>query len=249
MLGHNNPPTDAITLAADPMEAVRQFLKNIPVIATEDEIRDAKAAHDAAVAALKTVEAERKTKVAPLNAELKAINEEYHKWHSTSGKPGIWDRQVADLKSRMTKYAREEERKRHKAEEAARQAAVDAAEKARALADAEEQARDMAASGVCDVDLAGAIKASHEAGQEAIRADWTARRAEGETKVRIVGGSGKALSLKDREILTVTDWKAAIEAIGLVDRIAATIIAEARAYREAMGDLPPGVTADFERGL
>jgi hypothetical protein len=250
-IGHNNPPPPtAIERAAEPIEALRMWLAINPVILLEDEARDAKVVHDNVVSALKSVEAERKAQVDPLNAEVKAINTKYFRLHNPDSKRGFWDELLGQLKSRMTAYAIQEERKRHEAEEAARQAAAEAAEAARRAAEAEAEARDMAASGVCDVDLAGAIEASREAGQQAVRADWTARRAEGKTRVRISGGVGNAVSLKDKETgLIVTDWKSAIEEMGLTKDIADAIAKSARAYRKLTDALPTGVEAIFERSL
>lgn len=249
VMGGNNPP-DAIELATPRIETLRQFLKDNPVISTEDEARAGHAALCDAASALKTIEIERKGKVEPLNDEVKAINGKYHKYHNADAKrPGLWDKLLSELKSRLAAYAREEERKRFEAEERVRREAEEAAEAARRAAEAEAEARDAIAAGVCDVDLAGAIEDAQSTSQTALKAMWKARRAEGNTKVRIAGGSGNAVSLKDHETLTVTDWQAAIEAIGLVDRIIAAILTEARAYRDAMGDLPPGITATHDRRL
>jgi hypothetical protein len=247
--GNSPPPETAIDRATLTIEALRNFLNNAPVIQTEDEARDGKKAHDDAAAALRSVEFERKGKVDPLNAEVKKINGEYHKLHNADKKTGTWDRLLSDLRSRLTAYARELERQRFAAEERARIEAEEAAEAARRAAEAEAEARDAAAAGVCDVDLAEAMEAADTTSQEALRKMWTARRAEKETKVRIVGGSANAMSLKDHETLTISDWRAAIEDIGLTDEMADAIVKGARAYRKEHHKLPRGIERITERGL
>lgn len=250
VIGGNNPPEPTAIERAEPYrEALRAFLNDFPVIANDEEAREGKSILDRFAAALKAIEEERKTKVAPLNEELKAINAEYHKWHSTSGKPGVWDKLFAELKSRLGAYALAEERKRWEAEERARQEAAEAAEKARLAAEAEAEARAAAEAGVCDVDLDAAMADAHTTSQRALTKMWAAQRAEAQTKVRITGGSGNAMSLRDHEILAVTDWRAAIEEIGLTEGIAAAIITAARGYRTMTDQLPAGIEARYERSL
>jgi hypothetical protein len=249
VVGDNQPPS-AIEHAAEPVENLRVFLADNPVITGADEARDAKAHLDRVVLALKDIEEERKSKVDPLNAEVKAVNAAYHKWHNADAKrPGLWDKLLGELRSRLTSFAKLEERKRYEQEQAARHAAEQAAENARRAAEAEAAAREEVASGVCDVDLGGAIEEAQQAEQAAIRADWNARRAEAETKVRITGGFSNAISLRERETLRITDAHAALEDIGLTQDIADAILKGARAYRKANGELPNGVDADFERSL
>ena len=146
------------------------------------------------------------------------------------------------------------ERQRFQAEQEARRLAEEAADAARAAAESEAQARDEAASGVCGVDLAAAIEDAKATSDAAIRAGWTARRAEKGTKVRITGGIGNAVSLQDHETLHVTDWKAAIEEMSgddgrIPQDIANTIIKCARAHRKTFDQLPSGVEATYTRGL
>jgi predicted glycosyl hydrolase (DUF1957 family) len=85
-----------------------------------------------------------------------------------------------------------------------------------------------------------------EAAEAAARA---AERAERDTHVRIAGGFTRALGLRTREILTVTDWKAAIEEIGLTDAIRDAILIGARAYRKEFHELPEGIASEFERAV
>jgi hypothetical protein len=253
-IGHNQPPA-AIEMAAPTVEELRLFLADNPVISDDDEARAAKALLDRVILALKDIESERDDKVRPLNEQVKAINAEYHHLHNVNKKtPGLWDKLVNQLWSRMSAYALDVERRRFAAEQAARHAAEEAAEEARRAAEAEAVARDMAADGVCDIDMAGAIEAADTTSQIALRAMWTARRAEGNTKVRITGGIGNAVSLKDHETLTVADWRSAIEEMSgddgrIPQDIADAILKCARAHRKAFDQLPAGVIATYVRSL
>lgn len=252
VIGGNFPPVPTAIERAEPhIEQLGLFLDDNPVLTNEDEARAAKAVLDRVVLALRDVEAERKAKVDPLNEQVKAINVQYHRLHNADKKrPGIWDKLIGQLWSRMSAYALEVERQRQKAAEAARKAADEAARIAREAEQREIEAATEAASGVCGVDIARATEAADEAFSRFRRADWTAQRAEASAaKVRITGGEGNAVSLKDHEILTVTDWRAAIEEIGLTDRLREAILTEARAFRKSMGELPSGVVANYERSL
>jgi hypothetical protein len=246
-IGGNFPP-DAISLAAPTVEELRLFLADNPVISDDDEARAAKAILDRVALALKDVESERDGKVRPLNEQVKETNAAYHQFHNASKKNGLWDKLVGQLWSRMSAYALEVERQRQEAARRAREAANEAARLAREAEQREIEAATDAASGVC-TDIGAATEAANEAFSVYRRKNWTAQRAEGSTKVRIVGGIGNAVSLKDHETLTVTDWKAAIEEIGLTQDIADAILKGARTYRKACGDLPSGVTATYERSL
>jgi hypothetical protein len=250
-VGANNPPpATAIELAEPTIEALRKFLNDFPVIANEDEAREAKAIGDRVYLTLKSIEEERDSKVRPLNEQVSAINAEYHRWFSTNDKkPGLWGTLLKELKVRLTAFARLEEQKRREAAEAARRAAEEAERKARAAEAAERAAAAEAAAGVCDTDFAGATERADAAFAEFQRADRAAQRAERDTKVRIGGGFGKVTTLRTVETLTVTDWQAAITEIGLTDRIKDAILTEARAFRKDMGELPSGVTATYDRSL
>ena len=113
-IGHNQPPS-ALELASSSIEDLRRFLKDNPVIGNEDEARAAKLIFDRVAIALKGIEDERKSKVDPLNLQVRAINTEYHRWHNSGGKPGLWDMLLKTLKDRMTAFARAEEAKRQAA--------------------------------------------------------------------------------------------------------------------------------------
>jgi hypothetical protein len=249
VIGNNQPP-GALELAKPIAAELGQFLNDYPVIANDAEARAAKAIGDRFLLALKSIEEERDSKVRPLNEQVAAINADYHRWFSTNDKkPGVWGTLLKELKVRLTAFARAEEAKRIAAAEAARKAKEEAERKAREAEAAEQAAAAEAAQGVCDTDFAGATERADAAFTEFQRASRFAARAERDTKVRIGGGFGRVSTLRDKEILTVTDWQAAIKEIGLTDRIAEAILTEARAFRNSMGELPSGISHTFERSL
>jgi hypothetical protein len=253
-IGHNNPP-GAIELAEPTIEALSQFLKDFPVISNEDEAREAKPHLDRMVATLKAVDDERKAKVGPLNEQVKTINVAYHKWHCTDhGRPGLWTKLYNELRDRVTVYARRLEDERRRAAQAARIAAEEAERKAREAEEREREATATAAAGVCDVDIAAASQEADDDFRDFKRLERISLRALRNAKVRIGGGFGKVSTLRNKEILTVSDWRAAIAAIeeisdGLPAGIEDAILTGARACRKLTGELPPGIQIETERSL
>jgi hypothetical protein len=253
-IGHNNPP-GAIDLAKPGIADLEQFLKDNPVIGNDDEARAANTIISRTTLAFKGMEDERKSKVDPLNAQVKATNAEYHKWHNADrNNPGIWDKFVIELRSRLTKYAKVEEAKRREAAEAAQRAKDEAERLAREAEEREREAKETAAAGVCDVDIGTVTQEADEAFRDFQKADRISQRAEKARTVRIGGGFGKVSTLRTKEILSVSDWKAAVSAIeemsdGLPATISDAILTCARAYRKITGELPPGIRAETERTL
>jgi hypothetical protein len=153
------------------------------------------------------------------------------------------------LVDRLTAYARRLEQERLRKAEEARRAAEAAAQAALEAERREQEAREEAEQGVCDIDLGQITTETDQAVAALGKAARAVQLAERESKVRVGGGFGRVMTLRDKEILTVTDWKAAIAEIGLTDRIAEAILTEARAFRTSMGDLPAGITATYDRSL
>jgi hypothetical protein len=252
-IGGNSPP-GAIELAEPTIEALSQFLKDFPVIANEEEAREAKLMLDRTALALKGIEDERKKKVDPLNLQVFAINQIYHDRHNTDSKrPGRWDRPFQTLKGRISGFMAVEERKRREALQAAWAAKEEAERIARQAEQNEQQAATDAAHGICDVDIGAAMADADATFADFKRAGRDLARAERDTKVRIGGGFGKVSTLRNKEILTVTDWKAAISEMTddgeLPAVISDAILTAARAYRKAFDQLPAGISQEFERSL
>ncbi len=203
---------------------------------------------DRANKALATMEDERDALVRPLNTQVRDINDRYRAPRSALEK-------VRDvLKGRLTAFAKRKEAEQKREAEEARRIAREAIEAAMAAEQRETEALiDDARHGVVDVDI-GAIQADTAgAVADAAKACRVLARAE-HAKVRIGGGFGRVLSLRDTETLTVTDWKAAIAQMidddgDLPKDITEAILKAARAYRKAFRELPNGITATFDRSL
>jgi hypothetical protein len=104
------------------------------------------------------------------------------------------------------------------------------------------------------VDIAAATQEADEAFSRFKRADQRAQRAERDVAVRIGGGWGKVSTLKDREVLTVSDWQKAITDMSGDDgsipgNIAEAILTAARAWRKALGSLPAGIQQSYDRRI
>ena len=241
-IGGNNPP-DMIALAQGTMTAVGRFLADHPVIQDEIEAKEAKLLKDRADDAVKDMEAERDGLVRPLKEKVAAINGLYRPARDPLEKI------IKELRSRLTKYTLAEEAKREAVAEAARAAAAAAERLAREAEEREREAAAEAASGVLDVDIAAATVTADQAFADFQAADRTLARAERDTKVRITGGYRNAVSLKTHEVLSVSDWQAAIAEIGLTDAIRDAVLTGARAYRKTFGELPDGISATQERAV
>jgi hypothetical protein len=261
VIGGNQPPS-LIELAKPTIAELGKFLSDYPVITNETESRAAKEIHDRVATTLKSIEDERDAKVRPLNEQVKEINADDHQFHNAdpkAKKPGLWDTLMRELRIRLTRYATAEEAARQAALAAAKRVLEEAEAKARAADQAAREAAANAAQGICDEDFASAAAAADASFARFQQADRAVLRAERDTKVRLVGGNANALSLRNVETLIVTDWKLAIEAIGINDdpdepfrlpkELADMLCKLARTYRSAFGELPPGVTATHERRL
>jgi hypothetical protein len=241
-IGGNNPP-GPIDFANESIAALSDWMKDHPVVESEDDARAAKLLADRAKGSLDTMEAERDRLVRPLNEEVAAINGRYRPIRTALEK-------VLDaLKKRLTAYAKALEAERLRQAEEARRVAEEAEAAAREAEAREREAAEDASQGVCDVDIGAATIAADAAFAAFEKTQRAAERAERDTHVRIAGGFTKALGLRTREILTVTDWKAAIEEIGLTDAIRDAILTGARAYRKEFHELPEGIASEFERAV
>lgn len=241
-IGHNNPPS-AIDLARDAFVALSNFLKNTPVIETEETAREAKLFLDRAKATQGDLEAARKAEADPLYAAWKGVNERF--------KPATehLSRVTDELKARLTAFIRAEEAKRQREAEEKRRAAEEAERAAREAEAAEREARENASMGEIGVDVGEAIQQADDAFDDAQRMAREAARAERDANVRIGGGFGRVASLRTKETLVVVDAAKAIKAIGLTDKIKDAILSSARDYRKLKGELPKGIIAETERAL
>jgi hypothetical protein len=248
-MGNNNPPSP-IEMAESIMQVLSDWMKDHPVIQTEDEARAAKPLIDRAKAAMVEIEVDRIEKVQPFNDKVAEINAEYKAVHNTDlKKPGSFNKVFNELKARIADYLRREENKRFAAAAEARRIQEEAERQAREAEERERQALHGASLGEVDVDVATVTKEADAAFEAFERQSRFADRADKDTKVKIGGGFASAVSLRNAETLQVDDALKAVVVIGVTDRIREAILIEARAYRKANGRLPDGVSATTERKL
>lgn len=248
-IGDNHPPgpiDHARTVIAD----INAWLGDHPVIETEDQARAAKPFLDRAKNALEEVEAERDSRVRPLNETVDAINVKYKALHNTDKKkPGQYNKIVNELKARVSAFLAAEEARRELEAEEARQKQEEAERIAREAEQREQEALQNAAAGELDIDVAEVTQAADEAFSEFERQSRFAARAEKDTKVKIGGGFENAVSLRTVETLHLDSYGLALKAIGPNDKIRDAILSAARDYRKLHGELPAGVRATQERKL
>lgn len=249
VVGGNNPPSP-IEMAENLMQLLSDWMKEHPVIQTEDEARAAKPLIDRAKAAMDEIEAERDGKVRPLNDKVAEINIEYKAVHNTDPKkPGTFNKIFNEMKTRVADYLRREEQKRLIAAAEARRIQEEAEQQAREAEEREQQALHNASLGEVDVDVAIVTREADAAFETFERQSRFADRAEKDTRVKIGGGFAASVGLRNSEVLQVDDALKAIVVIGVTERIREAILTEARAYRKANGRLPDGVSATTERKL
>lgn len=241
-LNHNNPPgpiEDAQSAIAD----LSKFLEAVPVIETEEQARQGKLHVDRTRATLGSLETARDQAVRPLNEQVKGINAEYKVVSVPLTKT------LDELRFRLTDYAAKEEARRYAEAEVARLIAADAERAAREAEERERELKESATFGEV-ADVGAAIVEADRAFADFEARTREAARAERETNVRIGGGfSGRALSLRTKETLTIEHWGKAVMALGKNPKIEDAILSAARDYRKLHGKLPEGVVAYTERKI
>jgi chorismate mutase len=242
VIGGNQPP-GPLAIANDTMTAISDWMKAHPVVTNEGDARAAKLQIDRGNASLDEMERERDGMVRPLNEQVTEINGRYRPVRT--GLEKLRD----EIKKRLTTYVRTLEQERLRAAEEAARVAAETERLAREAEAREREAVENAAHGECDLDFAGITQEADTAFAAFEKANRTAARAERDTKVRVTGGFGNAISLREKETLAVTDWQAAIAELGLTDTIRDAILSSVRAYRKIFHELPEGIEATYERSL
>lgn len=245
-VGDNHPPSP-IQLAKEAATALSSWLTDHPVIESQEDAREGKLQIDRVKSNLDDMERERDGKVRPLNEQVAGINASYRTPRT------ILEDLLVILKTRLTSYAREMERQRMAAAEAAEAKRAEAERIARELDRKAQEATLEAQEGVC-VDIGQATIEADQAFAAFEKAGREAARAERETKVRITGGYGHAISLRTHETLIVTDWRAAIAELSAPDDvppegITAAILTAARALKKATGSFPAGISSTSDRHI
>jgi len=239
--GANNPPS-AIEMARDQWKAINSFLSDNPAIVDETAARQAKLVLDRGKATVADLEAARRAKVDPLNAEVANINDIFRRPREAL------NTLVDIIKKRLTDYALAEEAKR-KAE--AERLACEAAKAERLAREAEareKEAMDNAAVGEV-VDVGAATEQADQAFDAFKSAERQADRAERDSHVRIGGGFTRAAGLRTKKTLVLDDAAKALACLGVTDDIREGILKSARAYKALHKNLPDGVSEIEERTI
>lgn len=245
--GHNNPPS-LIDFAQETMRSLSDWMKERPVISSEDEAREAKLLLDRAKNCAADLETERDKQVRPLNEQVDEINSRYKAVHNRdSKKPGLLDKVVNELKNRLAQFIRAEEERREREAMEARRIAEEAERLAREAEAREREAIANAQAGELGVDVTQVVVEADSRFADFKKADREAARAERDAHVKIGGGFNNAISLRTKETLILDDPIQAIRSIGCNEGIRDAILTAARAYRKLHGKLPAGVSSAVER--
>ncbi len=108
VIGGNQSP-GAIDFAKESETALSDWMKDHPVIETDDDARAAKLLVDRAKSSLESMETERDAQVRPLNEQVKAINDRYRSPRT------LLEKVRSSLVDRLTAYARRLEAERLRA--------------------------------------------------------------------------------------------------------------------------------------
>jgi hypothetical protein len=240
--GHNKPPS-TIEFSHETVRALDAWMAEHPVIQSEEEAREAKLLHDRAFNADKDMDAERAAQVKPLNDQVKQINEQYREPRSRL------QTAISLLLARIDGFRQAEEARRHAEAEEKRRAAEEAQRIADEAARRALEAKENADAGEIGLSVIAAEVEAKNAQQAALVAERVADRADKNQSVRVAGGFRRALAARTRETLCLDDAHAAIDSIGVTDKIREAILSSARDYRKQFGELPDGVNAETERAI
>ncbi len=239
---HNKPP-QMIDVVREVAHHLSTWFADNPAVSTEQEARDIKLQIDRAKLCLQDLEAERDSKVRPLNDKVDAINT----MHKAARKPlgAVLD----EMEEALNVYIKAEEDRRIQAALQAKQRAQEAEQKARAAEKLERDQQESIRLGVVGLDLAVVTEQADTAFEEYERAQRAAIRAQADTRVKIAGGFSRAITLKEKEILDVENVNEALIELGLTANIKQAILTSARAFRKKHGRLPAGITVTIDRHI
>jgi len=246
----NNPPSP-IEFAQTVIDELNVWLGDNPIVENEDQARALKPMIDRTRAALVDIEETRMKLVTPLNQQVSSINADHKQYHNADkkGTPGIFDKVLFEALRRVQSFMIREEERRRKEADAALQLAREAEQKAREAEAREKEVHEDASMGVVGLSVQDATKAADTAFSDFKRASRFAELAERETKVKIAGGFSRSLSIKNKEILEITDAAKILSIIGLTARLKECIYTEARAFKKEWGEWPDGISVKTERVL
>jgi hypothetical protein len=239
----SNQPPSWLSLAPEALQPLRDWLAEHPVLQSEEETREGAALMKRGKATLADLEAERRSITDPLYAQKVKVDAEYRE----ARRP--LEAAVDAFEARVGLWMRREQDRREREAEAARRAAEEARNRMVAKHMGFEEARDLAAAGVLDIDTLAASDAAFAALDAFKRSERDALRAERDAKVRLGVGYGNAVTLQEKETLVIVNWHEAITNLGCTERIREAILTEARLHRKNTGALPGGVVASYSTGL
>lgn len=241
MLGHNQAsPAD---LVHDTFADLGKFLAEHPVIQTEEQSKAAGLLVERTRKLFADLEDARKAEVGPLNDQVRTINNTYRIAR------GPVDNVLTELILRLNDYVGRENARRIREAEELRLAAEAAEMEARRAEEIEREAKQSATFGEV-TDVAAAVVEADQKFNEFQRAERAAAVAERGTTVRLPSQlGGRALSMRNKETLVLDDWKAAIECMGMKEKIRDAVLSAARDYRKVHERLPAGVSATYSRSI
>lgn len=236
----SNYPPDMTATASDVMNQMSDWLSENPVIQEEHQAREAKLYLDRGKLCIQDLEAERDSKVRPLNEQVAATNAYYKE----SREPL---RRVLDiLGGRLHDFIRAETEKREAIAEAARKKAEEAKRLAREAEEEERNKLEDAAAGELDIDVAKVTGDADQKFSDFQRAQREVALAERETRVKIGGGIGRAIGLREKETLVLDNIRAALDDLGVTEDIREAVLKGARTFKRLHNRLPKGVSSTWE---
>lgn len=240
----NNPPTE-IEFSKETVDELGKFLSEYPIIESEDNARAAKLLVDRASLCLKDMEQERTAKTAPLNEQIRTINDQYRSPRT------ILEKILTEIKERLNAWSKKETARRLEIVEAARRETAERERLAREAEAREYDAQDDARHGVVsdENDVVLRTREADAAFAAYQKAERETARAEKNVNVKIGGGLGPALSARFKETLVVTDAQQAVMVMGWSKRLLEAVLTDARLYRKEHGRLPEGVKSEGERKI
>jgi hypothetical protein len=241
-IGHNNPP-ELLALADGVISDISASMANLPVVETEDNAREMKVQIDRAKLCIKDLEAELDGKVRPLRETVEGIRIQYRP------KRGMLGNLLDEMLGRVQLFVKAEQRRREQAAAAMAAQAQEARRQAEEAERIEREKLDNASKGEVGIDVAEAMYIADEAFETYEKAERQAAVAQKETHVKIGGGFSRAIGMRKKETLILTDYIKAITAMGFTDDIVEAILKSARAYRTVHGKLPTGIISKVEEHL
>ena len=240
-VGHNNPP-DIIEDAASLAEEANNWLTNHPVILSEDEAREGKLWVDRMSNTSKDMEVELRRTIEPLTKKIGEISLRY------IAPRNALKNTYKLLLERIADFLKKEKARREKIATEAAAKAAEAEQHARAAEAVEKEAIADAAAGAIS-DVGKATSDADRAFEVYKKADIVSARAAKEVNPRIGGGIKRALGLRKKESLHITNAISAIEDMGVSDKLAEAIKTAARVFEKQHGRYPVGIKPVITEGL